>query len=325
MENLKSFLSLCLGGAILWHGIIVFLSETKLVDIFQVQPAPGYTWDIADPGIDDFHWMSTPEGVLPSPPSPEMSETHYFWEKNKVTWRPGMFHPEFNVVAIEETGKWRPLPGYKFANDKNGDLNTVWQSGLLHPNFKVVSVQQEGSWKPLPGYKFVNNDNLETTWEPGQVYPGYNAWATEKEGLWMPVVGYKFVIENGLWTDVVWNPGQKYDELKVQSGEQKDSYIPYPGYKFVNPGVDLEVAWTPGLPHSNPDYANYVASNSEGSWELRTQPVEPTASDYFMGWFVKGLASAGIKKVFGDNPVSDVLLRESTKDGLRGIGEVLKK
>ena len=142
--------------------------------------------------------------------------------------------------------------------------------------------------------------------------------ASNEEGYWTPVIGYKFVFENGICTDVVWGAGQRYDEFKVISGERKDTYIPYSGYKFNNPGVDLSVVWTPGT--TNTSNSDYIAGDVEGTWERRTQPMEMTALDYGLVWFIEGLAGVGIKKAYGgDNIVSDILLEQSTRNGIKGI------
>jgi hypothetical protein len=232
----------------------------------------------------------------------------------------------FSETKLSGVFQEQPEYGYVWQNSEETntrffweDTDVKWQIGTQHPLYNVYASTEKNSWLPLPGYKFINNTNsdLSTIWEPGQLHPNFNAWATNNEGFWIPVTGYKFVVENGVWNDVVWGPGQNYDNLKVISGEEKDSYIPYPGYKFTNPNVDLSVAWTPGIINTN--YPDYIAGNIEGTWETRTEPVEPTASDYGWGWFLKGLASVGIKKAFGDNVVSDKLLEESTKDGIRGI------
>ena len=45
-----------------------------------------------------------------------------------------------------------------------------------------------------------------------------------------------------------------------------------------------------------------------------------TALDYGLVWFIEGLAGVGIKKAYGgDNIVSDILLEQSTRNGIKGI------
>lgn len=212
-----------------------------------------------------------------------------FWDKTEVSWMPGLKHPQYNVQAGLQVNNWVPVPGYSFVNNEPGNFETAWQAGLVHPLCKAWSAAQEGYWIPMPGYRFTRNINGDIT-------------GTE------------------------WEPGQKSDQLKVMAAQKADTYIPYPGYRFVKPGVNLEVAWTPGM--RNPDYSNQVASQTEGYWEEvivdSYVATEPSTEDLVAEWLVKGIASQGLKEIVGDNIVSDKLMSESTSSGLKALVNGLK-
>lgn len=76
-------------------------------------------------------------------------------------WTPGTFHPNYsNVIASQKKDSWMPAPGYKWANDKNGDFSVKWTPGVKHIFFpNVIAGEKENVWNPAPGYKWLNNNS----------------------------------------------------------------------------------------------------------------------------------------------------------------------
>ena len=66
----------------------------------------------------------------------------------------GTAHPKYKVVAAEEEGKWRPAPGYQWADDPPQIANVQWTPGLKHPDKNLVAGETEGDWVPAPGYAY---------------------------------------------------------------------------------------------------------------------------------------------------------------------------
>ncbi|MFL6293031.1 MAG: hypothetical protein ACJ759_19225 [Thermoanaerobaculia bacterium] len=133
---LSSRLALIAGGALLailaaGLGLVyLLLPDHVSVDVHAtkfLRPDDGYTW--ISPA-DSFDWS--------------------------VQWTPGLPSPVFpNVMASLEPDKWRPAPGYGWANAEASNREVVWVSGRREPDFPHAAAgTQPGTWFLDPGYAF---------------------------------------------------------------------------------------------------------------------------------------------------------------------------
>lgn len=267
----------------------------------------------------------------------------YVWRETETTqskfwggttkWNAGAPHPEYShVVAGSYPDRWDAVLGYQFISTSS--LVTKWVPNTGYFQLHMKTSNQEGVWEPYPGY-ILNQGNKfpVAVWTSGLLHPEYKAVSSETVGNWDPFPGYGFKAENTLlrgllafnqkqktMADFVWLPYSILPDEKLITTENELEYIAFPGYDFLS-GNTIEVEWKPGMRNYN--YPDSVASQTEGEWYYSERP---TARE--TGWgrigvvLLGGLINSGVKKVVGENTVSDQADEELAKQGLRGVFEV---
>ncbi len=126
-------------------------------------------------------------------------------------WASGKVDHYYHLKAAEQINYWYPTAGYVFVHPGTNDLSTQWQAGQQHPVYKAISTYETGRWAPLPGYRFVRRNSLATIWTPGIYLASSHIISGKKPGTWHAAPGYKFVSENSLkvesaddpWNDTI--------------------------------------------------------------------------------------------------------------------------
>jgi hypothetical protein len=150
-----------------------------------------------------------------------------------ASWVPGSKHPTISgLVAGESQGKWKPAPGYVWANPGGKEMNVSWKSDQKHPTTPhLYSGTSPGSWRPEVGYVWI------APITPGK---GRTDWRVQ------------------------WSSGKFHREIPhVVSASQEGQWRPEPGYVWAVKGKSVK--WQPGTQH--PTNLNLYAGSIEGKWE----------------------------------------------------------
>ena len=103
-----------------------------------------------------------------------------------------------NVEAGPDGGL-RPLPGFRWANDRPGEFSVVWVAGAEVSDRHIIAGQAPGQWYPMPGYEWVNpgqKDSVAVRWVPGSAHGEVpHVIAAQTEGKWRAATGYRWVSE----------------------------------------------------------------------------------------------------------------------------------
>jgi len=101
-----------------------------------------------------------------------------------------------NVEAGPDGGL-RPLPGFRWANDRPGEFSVVWVAGAEITDRHIIAGQAPGQWYPMPGYEWVNpgqQDSVAVRWVPGSAHgEAPHVIAAQAEGKWRAAIGYRWV------------------------------------------------------------------------------------------------------------------------------------